>query len=431
MLRNLRLRITLLAALLTGAVLAVVLGFDCRIAGEQYTSARQDAFDGVVDQLQYQWEQFNQLEDGWLQQLETGSDVLVRLEENGVPLLYSSRRSAADQTLLQAVRDEAEQYYTVDLDSCPMWELNTSAPAFSLTAADGRNYRCTMRLHMEEDRWTALLAAQDLAVEQAYLARLILLFVLVGVAAWLMICLICWFVAGRAIRPVGEAMDRQQQFLSVAGHELRTPLAVIRANVGAALQQPDRADRSLHTIDSEAKRMGTLVDELLLLSAGASARRRLQLETLAPDTFLLDFAESMEPLATQSGHSIQAELPNGEVSPLPCDSYRLRQLLTILVDNALRFAPEHTTIRLQILQINGHVQFRVVDQGPGVAPADRKRIFERFYSSPLYEDHHHYGLGLAVARELVLLHGGRIWVQDTPGGGATFCAELPCRRRTG
>ncbi|MBU3806544.1 MAG: HAMP domain-containing histidine kinase [Candidatus Fournierella pullistercoris] len=429
MLRRLRLRITLLAALLTGVVLAAVLSVACRIAGEQYTTGRLDAFDTAVNQLQYRWEQFNQLEDSWLQQLEAENGVLIQLEENGHPLLYSKRRSTADQTLLQAVRDTAEQHYTVNLSSRPLAEPNTQQPNFSLTAPDGQVYRCTLRLNLSANRWTTLLAAQNLTVEQTYLNHLGLLFALVGVGAWLLICLICWFVAGRAVRPVAEAMEQQQQFICAAGHELRTPLTVIRANAGAALQHPGKADKYLHIIDSEGKRMGTLVDELLLLSAGASARHRLQLETVAPDTFLLDFAESIEPLAVQAGRKIQVELPDKEVPLLQCDSYRLRQLLTILVDNALRFAPEHTTIRLQLVQASGRVQFRVIDQGPGVALPHRKRIFDRFYSEPSDGIRPHCGLGLAVARELALLHGGRIWVQDTPGGGATFCVELPSKKR--
>ena len=268
MLRRLRLRITLLAALLTGVVLAAVLSVACRIAGEQYTTGRLDAFDTAVNQLQYRWEQFNQLEDSWLQQLEAENGVLIQLEENGHPLLYSKRRSTADQTLLQAVRDTAEQHYTVNLSSRPLAEPNTQQPNFSLTAPDGQVYRCTLRLNLSANRWTTLLAAQNLTVEQTYLNHL-----------------------------------------------------------------------------------------------------------------------------------------------------------------GLRFSPEHTTIQLQLVQASGRVQFRVIDQGPGVALPHRKRIFDRFYSEPSDGIRPHCGLGLAVARELALLHGGRIWVQDTPGGGATFCVELPSKKR--
>src|SRR5699024_10475166 len=120
------------------------------------------------------------------------------------------------------------------------------------------------------------------------------------------------------------------QFLSAAGHELRTPLAVIRANAAAAAGKPEQAGRYLEVIDGESRRMGALVDDLLLLSAGASARARLRREPLEPDTFLLDFAESMEPLARKRGRGLRVDLPSGALPAVSADAFRLRQLLTIL-----------------------------------------------------------------------------------------------------
>lgn len=146
---------------------------------------------------------------------------------------------------------------------------------------------------------------------------------------------------------------------------------------------------------------------------------------LAPDTFLLDFAESMEPLAKKQKRRLAVSLPGNAVPQVEVDAYRLRQLLTILVDNALYFAPLDSEIELSLVAKGGRVRFMVADHGPGVTNADKKRIFERFYRGQNAEGNpRHYGLGLAVAAELAALHGGRLWVEDTPGGGATFCLEL-------
>lgn len=427
MLTRLRIRITLLAALLTGAVLATALGIACGIARQQYQAGRSNAFGQAVAQLQYQWDQFDQLEDSWLQRLEAETGMLVQLEENGRPLLYSQRRAPALRALLQTARSQAAKRYSVNLDTRPLTGLDTRDTTYQLTTADGSVYRCALGIQLSENgHWTALIALQNLAPEQTAMTLITLRFVLLGTAGWLVLCLICWFVAGRAIHPVGMAMDQQQAFLSAAGHELRTPLAVIRANAAAALCRPAVADKYLHVIDAETGRMGTLVDELLLLSAGASARGRLKLQRVVPDTLLLDFAESMEPLAAEAGRKIQVDLPEQAVPAFCCDAYRLRQILTILLDNALRFAPATSTIRLALQSKNGQIQFRVQDSGPGVAPADRRRIFQRFYTGDSSADRRrHYGLGLAVAQELVRLHHGRIWVEETPGGGATFCVQLP------
>ena len=99
------------------------------------------------------------------------------------------------------------------------------------------------------------------------------------------------------------------------------------------------------------------------------------------------------------------------------------------MDNALRFAPEGSEIELGLAERGGRVRFWVADHGPGVTDCDKKRIFERFYRGQAAgEDPRHHGLGLAVAAELAALHGGRLWVEDAPGGGAAFCLELPAGR---
>ena len=137
----------------------------------------------------------------------------------------------------------------------------------------------------------------------------------------------------------------------------------------------------------------------------------------------------MEPLARRKGRELAVRLPECALPPVEADPYRLRQLLTILVDNALRFAPLGSEIALGLGTKGGRVRFWVADRGPGVADGDKKRIFERFYrGTNAGPDTRHYGLGLAVAAELAALHSGRLWAEDTPGGGATFCLELPAGR---
>lgn len=423
MLRRLRVQITLLAVLLTGAVLTGALLFAFGVTCRQYTDSRRSAFEAAVTQLQYQWDRYDQLDGDWLAQLEAQNGMKVLLTENGKPLLHSLRLGEEECALLDAAKQAAEEQHGILTDAPPL--TGGQSASFTFWAQES-TWRGEVRLDSNEgNRWTSLVAVQDLAPERAYILRMAALFALVATAGWTGLALACWFIAGRAVRPVAHAMDQQQQFLSAAGHELRTPLAVIRANAGAATRQPQQAQRYLAVIDGEAQRMGALVDELLLLSAGASARTRLRRESLAPDTFLLDFAESMEPLAKKQKRRLAVSLPGNAVPQVEADAYRLRQLLTILVDNALSFAPIDSEIELGLVTKGGRVRFWVTDHGPGVTNADKKRIFERFYRGQNSgENPRHYGLGLAVAAELAMLHGGRLWVEDTPGGGATFCLEL-------
>lgn len=427
MLKRLRARITLLAALLTGAVLAGALLFCFSVTRRQYVENRRAAFEAAVTQLQYQWDRYDQLDGDWLAQLEAQNGMQLRLTENGHPLLHTLRAEEDAQALWDEARRAAAEQCGLDADAPPLAGSQSADFTFS---QGGETFRCAVRLEGSPvGRWTSLVAVQSLGPERAYTLRLAVLFALVAAASWGGLALAGWFVAGRAVRPVGHAMEQQQQFLSAAGHELRTPLAVIRANAGAALRRPEQARGYLAVIDGEARRMGALVDDLLLLSAGASARARLHRESLAPDTFLLDFAEGMEPLAREKGCGLKVSLPDDAPPPVSADGYRLRQLLTILLDNALRFAPRGSEVELRLSEKGGRARFWVVDHGPGVPDKDKRRIFERFARGGDEKDGaRHYGLGLAVAAELAALHGGRLWVEDTPGGGAAFCLELPAER---
>lgn len=431
MLTRLRRRIALLAALLTGGVLAAALCFAFFIVQNQYRTSREAAFAQAVSQLQYQWERFDLLEDSWLARLESQNGLWVQLAENGQPLLYSRRQSETAGAVLQAAEAMARDSYRADPAARPLAGVSEQSADF-VFCCQGVRYRCAVRISgVAEGGWRSLTAVQSLEPENRYRARLAAVFLLVGAGCGGLLWLVCWFVAGRAVAPVGRAMDQQQRFLSEAGHELRTPLAVIRANVGAARSRPDKAAGYLRTIDGESRRMGQLVDELLLLSAGASARGRLRLEPLAPDTFLLDFAEAMEPLAARRGRRLETRLPAAALPPVLADGYRLRQLLAILLDNALDYAPPGSAVELALEARGGGVRFWVTDQGPGVADRDKKRIFERFVRAGQPRpagSRQHYGLGLAVAKELAGLHRGRLWVEDAPGGGAAFGLELPAAR---
>lgn len=430
MLKKLRVRITALAALLTGAVLAAALGLAFAITREQYQVSRQTAFLAVVNQLQYQWSSFDRLEDQWLFEQERQNGLYIRLEQNGMPLLYSQRAAETKNAVFDVVRKTARQEYQVDCDARPIAGLSQREADFTVPIT-GRPYRCAVRVLLEPgNSWNTLLVAQDISGEQQYCLQLGAAFIALGGVGLAVLTAACWYVAGRAIEPVRDAMERQQQFLSAAGHELRTPLAVIRANVGAATSQPQNTTRYLKVVDEESARMGGLVDELLLLSAGTSAKQRLSCQLLDPDTFLLDFYESMEPLAVKQNRRLEVQLPDGAVPPILADSYRLRQLLTILLDNALRYAPEQTAVVLQLDVLRDKVCFAVMDHGPGVPDREKKHIFDRFYRGNASTGNRcHYGLGLAVARELTTLHEGKLWVEDAPGGGAKFFLSLKAQTR--
>jgi len=119
-------------------------------------------------------------------------------------------------------------------------------------------------------------------------------------------------------------------------------------------------------------------------------------------------------------------MPEEVIPPVSADADRVKQILSILVDNALRYAPEKSTVHLCMEKQSKGCVMSVVDHGPGIPDSEKKKVFDRFYrGSQSRSDPNHFGLGLAVAQELAAVHGGRLWLTDTPGGGATFSVFLP------
>ncbi len=217
------------------------------------------------------------------------------------------------------------------------------------------------------------------------------------------------------------AFSRQRQFVSDASHELRTPLTAIRGQLEVLARSeqptPEEVRRVERMVLAEMARIERLVDDLLALArldeAAPLQRREIP---LAP--YLRRLAED----APLGGAEI-GELPAGK---LRADPDRLTQVIRNLLGNARRHAGPGGRVAISAVARGAWLTIRVDDDGPGIAPEERERVFDRFHRSETSRDRHSggSGLGLAIARSIVELHGGRIWVEDSPLGGARVAFEL-------
>ena len=273
----------------------------------------------------------------------------------------------------------------------------------------------------------AIQVARSLEPVNEALDTLLVLLLIAGAGSLIVAAVGGWFLAGKSLAPLNEAFDRQHAFVAHASHELRTPLAVIRAN--AEFLQVDNPDSvEIADIVSETDRLSALVDALLALARGEAADR--------PQRDLFDLAsvvdgavESMQSLAGERGVVLSRESESGLL--VEGDRDQLRQLVLILLDNALRYTPAGGSVAGSVSRAGDWATIRVADTGIGIDQDVVDRIFDRFYRADeaRNRDSGGAGLGLAIAKQLVEEHGGRIAVESTPGKGTTFTVRLPMVRR--
>jgi len=225
-----------------------------------------------------------------------------------------------------------------------------------------------------------------------------------------------WVVAGRSIRPVQEAMERQQEFVANASHELRTPLTLIRGT--AELAERDTRDRKMKTalgeIVQDTEYMSGMVEDLLLLSRIDSGALRFNREPFAIQEVLEEIEIKAQKLL--DGKWIHLAANSESVSALG-DAQRLRQVLWILVDNAAGHNSENGEILLEAVTAGKCVKISVCDNGSGIPEEHIGHVFDRFYQAEDRAGQKGAGLGLSLAKSLVEGMGGRIELKSKVGKG--------------
>jgi PAS domain S-box-containing protein len=221
----------------------------------------------------------------------------------------------------------------------------------------------------------------------------------------------------------------KDDLVSVVSHELRTPLTAIRGSLGlldgGVLQAyPERAARMVKLALANSQRLGRLIDDMLDLEKLGSGKLEIQRDPCALAAILNETADTVRPLLEPRGVMLVVEAPELTVD---VDAGRIRQVLTNLVSNAIKFSPQGGTIWLAAAAEDGALRLRVRDLGRGIPEGKLEAIFERFHQldSSDSREKNGTGLGLSICRHLAALHGGRVWAESKPGAGSTFTVLLP------
>ena len=320
------------------------------------------------------------------------------------------------------VRVSGSNYYDLQ-DEDTLLPLVTAA--LSADADSGVLPAQHMRYFRLEGALTVRIAFMDSTFEQATLRSLVRVCLLIGAAALLVLFGLSWLLSGFVTRPVARTWQNQQQFLSDASHELKTPLTVIlsSADLLKTSAQPEQR-QYVDNISVESRRMKALVEDMLTLSRAESGRAA-PFAPLDLSDLVTDAALRFEPVAFEAGHPLQYDIQNG--ASLSGDRQQLDQLLDILLDNAVKYAAKDAPIRLT-LDISGkNAVLAVENPGDPIPPDKLPHLFDRFYRlDDARTGAGSFGLGLAIAQQIVHRHKGII-TAASDARATRFTVTLPLR----
>ena len=224
-----------------------------------------------------------------------------------------------------------------------------------------------------------------------------------------------------------QALHTQRQFMADASHELRTPVSVIQSAADVTLSRSERTfaeyREAVSIIGTEAKRLGRLVDDMLVLARADAGGYPLRRESLYLNDLVAECQRTVEVLARERGVDVQTS-PIGDV-PFSGDENLLRRMLLNLLQNAVTYTRSGGAVTVDVSPNGRSIYIRVKDQGGGIAQADRDRIFDRFVQLDAARRGAGAGLGLPIARWIAEAHGGSLELEDSRPGGSTFVVALP------
>ena len=335
----------------------------------------------------------------------------VKVANDGTVLMHSTGITVSDSqlpNLINTVSTKTPDSDAIEFENIPFAYLRTYLP----------EENCT------------LIVFNDKSDQEERMNQLITHLLLVGLVCSLLSFFASFFLAKHAIKPIQTSLEQQNNFVSDASHELRTPITIIQTNLDIIKGAPPHEtiadnEKWLNNIQDETTCMTELINSLLFLARADANQQLMEKEYFPLNPMILDAIHPLEVIAKRNNITLTTDM-NGPVTALG-DPTRLKQVLTILIDNAIRHTPEHGSVIVGCHTKDDAIFITITDTGEGIAGQHLEKIFDRFYQVDESRHKGGSGLGLSIAKWIIEKHGGTISVKSIVSKGTTFTIKIPTK----
>ncbi len=430
MINKLRKKLILLYTFSTGLILTAVLLLAMATTNQQLLRNKKETFQNNFMTVTQKVLINNEISHLWLAEMETKHQLIIHVEDNGHALWYKGAWKAVTNRykLVEKVKLKASKDH-IHTEIRPVSVNEVQSSIYVIKGDKNDRYFAQVCMIPTEEGFRSIIMLQYISDHTSAALRqkvLVIILYLAGIAALYSVSRV---IVGKSLEPVEESRRRQTEFIASASHELKSPLAVIRANASALMIEPERAGHFTKGIDKECMRLSTLIEELLLLASADAKNWSVKKEIIDMDTLIIDAYDIFQPFCKERNKDLELDLQDEMLPKIEGDALRIKQILSVLIDNAVSYTMEEDRIILRAYAKKNQLLVEVEDHGAGIEEDMKKEIFERFYKGDKSrKDKNHFGLGLSIAKELTELHDGKISLKDTDGGGVTFIISLPIHR---
>jgi len=332
--------------------------------------------------------------------------------------------------------------YLLDIDGTPIKPAKVDNWIRQAAKDAGRVGQITVQRDIPEDRTlrlhalrfklasgsqlVAVAVADRVELEDKY-ADLITAFVVIAFAALFLVAAGGFFLVRKSTAPIERSIEYMRRFMADAAHELRTPITILRTRAEVALQQPREAANyvsALRAVEAEARRLGGIVDSLLVLARADAGEQQIDTARIFLDDIAVDAAGAAQIVARQK--NVEVTVDQFEEAPIQGDPTLVRQLIMIVLDNAVKFTDAGGQVRIRVSMREGLPTFSVEDTGIGIKQEELSRVFQRFFRGETARSRTDgAGLGLSIASWIAREHGADISLSSEPGKGTNVVVTFP------